>query len=99
MESKEPLALDSRTGTLVLLIDDSTDVFNLFIEHGYVPVRYSHWGINTGQTNTIGAELKKYKYGMVWINYPKLTNKQRTYAHMTCLVNWAVLCSQLGIPM
>ena len=83
---------------MILLVDDSTDICNLFIELGCVPVRYSHWGINTGQTNTIGAELKSYKYRMVWINHPKLSNKQRTYAHMTCLVNWAVLCSQLGIP-
>ena len=83
---------------MVLIIDERTDVSNLFIEYGFVPVRYSHWGINTGQTNTIGSELKAYRFSMVWVEYPKLINKQRRYAHMTCLVNWATLCKQLGVP-
>ena len=84
---------------LVLIIDETTDSSNLFIDNGYTPVRYSHWSINTGQTNTIGAQLKANKFKMVWIDFPKLSNKPRPYAHMTCLLNWATLCSQLGIPL
>ena len=61
-------------------------------------MRYSHWGINTGQTNTIGAELKAQKYAMVWIDFPKLINKDRRYNHITTLVNWAQICADNGIP-
>ena len=83
---------------LALLVDESPDVSNMFIAQGYVPVRYSHWGINTGQTNTIGAQLKSYRFSIVWVSFPKLTNKDRKYAHMTCLLNWARSCKELGIP-
>ena len=86
------------SNTLVLVIDENLDSSNMFIESGYTPVRYSHWGINTGHTNEISVQVKSYRYQLVWIDFPKLGNKNRPYAHMTCLVNWANLCSQLGIP-
>ena len=83
---------------LVLVIDETVDSSNIFIELGFTPVRYSHWSINTGSTNEIGAQLKAYRYKLVWVDFPRLGNKTRPYAHMTCLVNWANLCLQLGIP-
>ena len=98
VEPEDPRSRAPQGGNIVLIIDDSTDSSNLFIESGYTPIRYSHWGINTGQTNEVGAHLKAYRYALVWCDFPKLGNKARPYAHMTCLINWANLCRQLGIP-
>ena len=82
----------------MLILDETIGSSNLFIEQGYFLVRYSHWGINIGQTNTIGAELKAQKYAMVWVDFPKLINKDRRYNHITTLVNWAQICADNGIP-
>ena len=90
--------METPAGRLALILDETIGSSNLFIEHGFIPVRYSHWGINTGQTNTIGAELKAQKYAMVWIDFPKLINKDRRYNHITTLVNWAQTCADNGIP-
>ena len=46
---------------LVLIIEDSNVVSNLFIELGHVVARYSHWSINTGMTTRIGSEIKSHK--------------------------------------
>ena len=83
---------------VLVVEDESNDACNSLMERGFSPVRYSHWGINTGQTNRVGADLRSHLFRAVWVGFPLQQNKERTYAHMTCIINWAQQCVYQGIP-
>ena len=81
-----------------LILDEELHSTSILIEQGYIPVRYSHWGILTGQTNTIAARLKAQEYRIVWAAFPYVANKDRGYQIITAVLNWARLCKELGTP-
>ena len=83
---------------MILVISEDLIAADVFLDNGFVPVRYSHWAVNTGQMTNIGARIKNFKYKGVWVEFPKLDNKGRRFAHMTCLLNWASNCRETGTP-
>ena len=82
----------------VIVFDENNDTTQLFIDMGFTPVRYSQWGINTGQTGVITHDIVAHKYSMLWMNFPNLLSLDRKYNHMTKVVEWAKHCTSVGIP-